>query len=124
MAVVRAILYQLQRLDAFLLDALYQNVRRMQDRVHAANRPAATALAAGAGAAVAGELVTAVGQAHGQSPDSRGELPSWTADGFRHMDLNDAEVVALQVAPWTFITSPYSYSLIAMVRVQAFSFYE
>ncbi|PVG04101.1 hypothetical protein CPB86DRAFT_721686 [Serendipita vermifera] len=105
MAVVRAILYQLQRLDAFLLDALYQNVQRMQDRVHAA-RPLAT-----------GSAVGLTSRALGQGANSQVELPSWTADGFRRMDLNDTEVFALQVAPWTFITSPYSYSLIAMVVI-------
>jgi hypothetical protein len=97
--VARAVLYQLQRLDAFLLDVLYQNVRRMQDRV----LPAAS---------------SRDGEIRRHNANYPEELLSWTADGFRKMHLDDAsDLVALQIAPWTFITSPYAYSLIIMVSL-------
>jgi hypothetical protein len=99
---IRSVIYQLQRIDAFLLDALYLNVQRMQERVQ--NMPPST-----------GSHARDFGRNEQQN-----ELPSWTADGFRKMDLSDVDVVALQVAPWTFITSPYSYSLIFMVRPSLF----
>jgi hypothetical protein len=95
----RAVLYQLQRLDAFLLDVLYQNVRRMQDRV----LPTASARD---------------GEIRRHNVNYPEELLSWTADGFRKMHLDDeSDLVALQIAPWTFITSSYSYSLIIMVSL-------
>lgn len=92
-AAARAVLYQLQRFDAFILDALHSNLRRLA-------------------------YPTASPQSEpfrSHNYDQNGELVSWTADGFRRIDISNADVIALQVAPWTFITSPYSYSLIIMV---------
>jgi hypothetical protein len=96
---VEGVIYQMQRLDAFLLDTLYRNVQRMQDRVHGAPPRAALAFIVDRGASFPSQI------------------PSLTADGLTRLDPNDPDVVALQVAPWTFLTSPYSYSLIAMVRI-------
>ena len=97
---IRSVIYQLQRIDAFLLDALYLNVQRMQERVPPAGSHARFQV---------------------QTNEQHKEIPSWTADGFKSWDLHDVDVVALQVAPWTFITSPYSYSLILMVRPIVYS---
>lgn len=99
---IRTVIWQLQRIDAFLLNALYLNVQRMQERVQSMPPNA-------------GSHTRDFGRNEQQH-----ELPSWTADGFRKMDLSDVDVVALQVAPWTFLTSPYSYSLILMVRPPSF----
>lgn len=98
-AAARAVLYQLQRLDAFLLDVLYQNVYRMQGQIH-------------------GVLPS---ESHGEptrtpNVNYNGDVLTWsTNEGFQRLSLSDHDAVALQVAPWTFITSPYWYSLIIMV---------
>ncbi|KAG8817253.1 hypothetical protein FRC17_011318 [Serendipita sp. 399] len=95
--VVRATLYYLQRVDAYLLEVLHQNVRRMQER---------------------GDLVPPAPQEPPVGPFLKNEeIPSWTGDGIRRMDLTDPNIVALQVAPWTFVTSSYAISLIIMAIV-------
>lgn len=96
---VEGVIYQMQRLDAFLLNTLYRNVQRMQDRVHGVP-----------------PMVTHPFE-HNRGSGFPSQIPSLTADGFSRLDPTDPDVVALQVAPWTFLTSPYSYSLIAMVRL-------
>lgn len=95
-----AVVLQMQRLDAFLLQTLYTNVQRMQG-----SPPSNSQL---------------------DTPFQRtaalnGQPSPWMADGLRRMDLGEPDVVALQIAPWTFITSSYAYSLLAMVGSRAFS---
>lgn len=99
---IRSVMYQLQRIDAFLLDALYLNVQRMQERIPPTGSHS---------------------RFQAQGNEQQKELPSWTADGFKTWDFHDVDVVALQVAPWTFITSPYSYSLILMVSTTILTFH-
>lgn len=93
--VFAVLLYNLQRFDAFLVDVLFQNVQRMHN-AHGTSpeRPV-----------------------HGHISNPNQELPSWTADGFSRMDFADADVIALQVAPWTFLTSSYAISLLLMAIV-------
>lgn len=94
---IRSVMYQLQRIDAFLLDTLYLNVQRMHERVP----PASTSHA----------------RFQVRSDDQQKELPSWTMDGFKNWEFHDVDIVALQLAPWTFVTSFYAYSLIFMAII-------
>ena len=79
---------QMQRLDAFLLRQLSNNVQQMQLQFQ---RPLP-------------------GAPDGQTPRGR--------EGFQRMTAGESEMIAIQIAPWTFLTSGYAWSLLLMVSWQ------
>ena len=79
---------QMQRIDAFLLRQLSNNVQQMQNQFQ--------------------QLPP--GTPNGQAPRGR--------DGFHRITAGESEMIAIQIAPWTFLTSGYAWSLLIMVSRQ------
>jgi hypothetical protein len=79
---------QMQRIDAFLLRQLSNNVQQMQQQFQ---QPP-------------------LGTPGGQTPQGR--------EGFYSMTAGESEMIAIQIAPWTFLTSGYAWSLLVMVSWQ------
>jgi hypothetical protein len=79
---------QMQRIDAFLLRQLYNNVQQMQYQFQ---QPA---------------------------PGTLDEQTQRGREGFHRMSAGESEMIAIQIAPWTFLTSGYAWSLFVMVSRQ------
>jgi len=86
--VVGRLVGQMQRIDAFLLRQLSINVQQMQ---HQFQQPPP-------------------GTPEGQTPRGR--------EGFHRITAGESEMIAIQIAPWTFLTSSYAWSLLIMVSSQ------
>jgi len=83
--VVGRVVGQLQRVDAFLLHQLSNNVQQLQHQFQQ----------------------TSPGTPEGQTPRGR--------EAFHRMAAGESEMIAIQIAPWTFLTSGYAWSLLIMV---------
>lgn len=86
--VVGRVVRQMHRIDAFLLRQLSNNVQQMQ---HQFQQPPP-------------------GTPNGPTPQGR--------EGFHRMTAGESEMIAIQIAPWTFLTSGYAWSLLIMVSRQ------
>lgn len=88
--VIGRVVGQMQRIDAFLLHQLSNNVQQIQ---HQFQQPPS-------------------GTPEGQTPRGR--------EGFHRIAAGESEMIAIQIAPWTFLTSGYAWSLLIMVSSQLF----